>query len=269
MALALVVFGGEAFGQAQPSVADIMARVAANQEKSVEARTRYVYKQEQLFALRRASGKLACQVAREYTIAPGPSGLERKLVQSKETGDGSCDGDNKVTVNVDGAVAESMGSKPEKRDSDVPRQLFPLTSREQRLYVYKLEGEESYRGRRAYRISFLPKREGEDEGAWKGEALIDAEEFQPVQVATDLAVKIPLAVRLLLGTNVRGLGFSVSYQRVADGVWFPASFGGELKLNALFFYRRSITINVKNSDFQRTDVTSNVAFEKQALDKLP
>jgi hypothetical protein len=61
---------------------------------------------------------------------------------------------------------------------------------------------------------------------------------------------------------VRGLGFSVSYERVADGVWFPTGFGGEFKFNVLFFYRRSVSINVKNSDFKRTDVNSNVAFDK-------
>lgn len=244
-----------------------MARVAANQEKSIEARKQFVYKEEQLFALRRTNGKLQCQVQREYAIAPASKGIERKLVSQKETGDADCDGDNKVTVNIDGAIAESMSSQPQKRDDDIPRDLFPLTAREQRLYVYKLEGEEQYRGRRAWRISFLPKHDGNDQGVWKGEALIDAEEFQPINVVTDLAVKIPLAVRVLLGTNVRGMGFSVSYQRVADGVWFPASLGGEFKLNALFFYRRSITINVKNSDFRKTDVASSVTYDK--IEKLP
>ena len=81
-------------------------------------------------------------------------------------------------------------------------------------------------------------------------------------VTTDLTAKVPMGVRVFLGTNVKGVGFSVSYQRVADGVWFPASFGGEFKLNVLFFYRRSVSINVKNSDFKRTDVKSDVAFDK-------
>ena len=37
---------------------------------------------------------------------------------------------------------------------------------------------------------------------------------------------------------------------------------GEFKLNVLFFFRRSVSINVKNGDFKRTDVNSNVAFDK-------
>jgi hypothetical protein len=256
-----------AFAQSgAPKIDEIMARVAQNQAKSVEARKQFVYKQDELLALRHANGKLACQTTREWTVVPGAKGIDKKLVKIQETGDGSCDKDDKSKLHVDQSVMEGMSDDGEKHKSedDVPRDLFPLTAREQRHYDYRLVGEETYRERQVYRVAFQPKRnpEHDDEGAWKGEALIDAQEFQPVQVVTDLAAKIPAAVRILLGTNVRGVGFSVSYARVADGVWFPASFGGEFKVNALFFYRRSITINVKNSDFKRADVNSSVAFDK-------
>ena len=56
-----------------------MARVAANQAKSVEARKQFVYKQEVTDALRRTNGKTACQEKREYTVAPGPNGVTRKI----------------------------------------------------------------------------------------------------------------------------------------------------------------------------------------------
>jgi hypothetical protein len=255
---------------AQPSIADIMARVAANQEKSVEARKQFVYKQEQLFSLHRTNGKLACQTTREFAVAPGARGIEKKLVKQEEKGDGSCDADH-TTVNIDGDLMAgvSEGGNKHSHEDDVPRDLFPLRAREQRYYDYRLADVETYHGRPVYRVAFQPRRtpkatddDTDEDGVWKGEALIDAGEFQPVQVYTDLAVKVPMAVRILLGTNVRGVGFSVSYERVADGVWFPTGFGGEFKLNALFFYRRSITINVKNSDFKRADVQSNVAFDK-------
>lgn len=248
-----------------PSVDEIMARVAGNQAKSVEARKQFVYKQNELFSLHRANGKLACQTTREWWVTPAPKGIEKKLIKAEEKTDGSCDAD-KTTVNIDGDLMAGLseGGQKHKDDDDVPRDLFPLTAREQQHYRYRLLGEDTEHGRRVYRIGFEPKRaaDGDEDAPWKGEALIDAEEFEPVQVVTDLAVKVPMAVRVLLGTNVRGVGFSVSYQRVADGVWFPASFGGEFKLNALFFYRRSITINVKNSDFRRADVASSVAFDK-------
>ena len=103
-----------------------------------------------------------------------------------------------------------------------------------------------------------------DEAAWKGEALIDAAEYQPVSVHTKLALKIPLAVKTLLGTDLKGLGFSVTYQKFEEGVWFPVSYGGEFELRAVFFYKRTISVNMVNSDFRRTNVTSNVTYVTEA-----
>jgi hypothetical protein len=110
-------------------------------------------------------------------------------------------------------------------------------------------------------VAFAPRKgAGLEDRSWKGEALIDAEEFQPVLATTSLAWKMPLAVQILLGTNIRGLGFSVSYQKFAEKVWFPVSYGGEFEVRGLFLYRRTVTIALTNSNFQRTDVTSNVAY---------
>jgi hypothetical protein len=261
----IVLAASAAFAQTPPSVDEIMARVAVNQTKSVEARKQFVYKQEQLIALRFTSGKTACQEKREYTVVPNSTEVTRKLVKS-ESIIGHCDDDSNknVTANIDDSTAEAMGSPVAWEKDGVPRDLFPLTAKEQIHYEYRLAGIETYRGRQAYRIAFQPKRPREtvDAGVWKGEALIDAEEFEPISVTTALTEKVPLGVRVLLGTDVRGLGFSVNYEREADGVWFPTGFGGEFKFNVLFFYRRSVSINVKNSDFKRTDVNSNVAFDK-------
>jgi hypothetical protein len=261
----IVLAASAALAQTAPPIDEIMARVAVNQAKSVEARKQFVYKQEQLIALRYSSGKTACQFKREYTVAPNSSGVTRKLVKSESVA-GHCDDDSgkNVTANIDGDTAEAMGSPANWEKDGVPRDLFPLTAKEQRHYEYRLAGVETYKGRQAYRIAFQPKSPHEpvDAGDWKGQALIDAEEFEPISVTTTLAEKVPLGVRVFLGTDVRGLGFSVNYERVADGVWFPSGFGGEFKFNVLFFYRRSVSINVKNSDFKRTDVNSNVAFDK-------
>jgi hypothetical protein len=268
----IVLAASAAFAQApsanierMPPIDEIMARVAANQAKSVDARKQFVYKQEQLIALRRSNGKTDCQFQREYAVAPNPTGVTRKLVKSGSVV-GHCDddSDNNVKANIDSDRSESAGLPMGWEKDGVPRDLFPLTAKEQRHYDYRLAGVETYKGRKAYRIAFQPKspREEVDAGDWKGQALIDAEEFEPISVTTTLAQKVPLGVRVFLGTDVRGLGFSVSYERVADGVWFPTGFGGEFKFNLLFFYRRSVSINVKNSDFKRTDVNSNVAFDK-------
>ena len=42
-----------------------------------------------------------------------------------------------------------------------------------------------------------------------------AAEYQPVHIATDLAVKIPLFLRAVFGTNVRQTGSAVTYFRRA------------------------------------------------------
>jgi hypothetical protein len=64
--------------------------------------------------------------------------------------------------------------------------------------------------------------------------------------------KIPLAVRTLLGTNLPGLGFSVTYDREPDGVWFPVSFGTEFRMRVLFFIARDISMSLANTHFEKT-----------------
>jgi hypothetical protein len=260
--IAWIVMGASAaFAQTPPSVDEIMARVAANQTKQVEAREKFVYKQEILAALRHSNGKVACEEKREYTVTPAAKGVTRTVV--KKASVGRCDEDGKnVAATADGSAAGAMVTSACWEPAGIPCDLFPLSTKEQRHYDYRFAGEETYRGRPAYRIAFEPKspKEPVDEGIWKGEALIDAQDFEPVSIHTTLAPKVPLMVRAFLGTNVRGLGFSMTYERVADGVWFPATFGGEFSLNVLFFYRRSISINVKNSEFKQTDVHSKLEF---------
>jgi len=251
-----------------PPIDEIMARVAANQAKSVEARKHYVYEQEQLVRLHRSNGKLAREEKRQYSVTPNARG-ERKRMTSFE---GRYDdhgklasyyrpGFEKKSIDIDAGLVTAFA---DDSSDGIPHDLFPLTAREQLQYSYKMVGSETYHGRTVYRISFRPNHHRDkdgDQGSWKGEALIDAAEFQPVQITTDLAWDIPFAVRTVLGTNVRGVGFTLSYERMADGVWFPASFGGEFEVRAVFFYKRTISVNLKNRDFRRTDVVSTLAFD--------
>ena len=169
-------------------------------------------------------------------------------------------------VDIDGGLinsfSEDLMDDGNSKDGIGPDQ-FPLTYHQQLKYDFRLAAVETYRGRTVYRVAFAPKKGvGWEDGDWKGEALIDAEEFQPVLVTTTLAWKMPMAVQILLGTNIRGLGFSVSYQKFADKVWFPVSYGGEFEVRGLFLYRRTITIALTNSDFRHTDVNSDVAYDK-------
>ena len=106
----------------------------------------------------------------------------------------------------------------------------------------------TYRGREVYRVAFEPKPHQEfDEAAWKGEAMIDAAEYQPVCVHTSAGVQDPARGEDLLGTDIKGLGFSVTYQKFEEGVWFPVSYGGEFEVRAVFFYKRTISVNMVNS----------------------
>jgi hypothetical protein len=256
---------------AGPSVDQIMARVAENQARAQEMRRAYVYNQKILARFNRANGKLAREEKLEYVVTPTPSGVEKKLAHfegvyqrhgkpvaytepGKENGGLDIDGDLLHDM-VDDATAD-------KNTKDgLAHDLFPLTAKEQARYIYTLEGREVYHGRPVYRVSFLPKPHQEDGADWKGEALIDVEECQPVVVNTKLAYKIPLAVKILLGTDIKGLGFSVSYQKFDDGLWFPVSYGGEFHVHAVFFYTRNMSISLVNSGFTRADVTSKIAYD--------
>jgi hypothetical protein len=255
-----------------PDIAQIMSQVASNQAKSQDQRREWVYTQKQLLRMQRGNGKLAREEHREYAITPRKLRTQKELVHFE----GKYESHGKYTaydkpgyeykgIDIDGdlinSMSEDMTNDKDSRDG-LDHDLFPLTAGEQKKYDFQLKSTEQYRGRPVFRVSFAPKAhppEG-DSGSWKGEALIDAEEYQPVLVTTNLAFGIPMAVKILLGTNIRGLGFSVAYQKFADGVWFPVSYGGEFEVRAVFFYKRSISVSLTNSDFRRTDVTSKVAY---------
>ena len=101
------------------------------------------------------------------------------------------------------------------------------------------------RGATSTTSAFDPK--NKNEITWAGEAYIDAAEFQPVRVFTKLSRRIPFGVRTFLGTDCRALGFNVVYKRQEDGVWFPATFGTEFRIQALFFMNREVSVSLENS----------------------
>jgi hypothetical protein len=258
-----------------PELNRILHEVAENQAKSQELRRNFIYTQKQLLRLIRANGKLAREERREYTILPKERSVERVPTHFEgryAAGNGFVAYDKPgyqyKGTDIDGAVigglADDLMSNKQSTDG-IGADLFPLTYHQQLKYDFRFAGAETYRGRAVYRVTFSPKK-GVENADWKGEALIDAMEFEPVVVTTSLAWKMPMAVQILLGTNIRGLGFSVSYEKFADKVWFPVSYGGEFEVRGLFLYRRTITIALANSNFRRTDVSSDVAYEKDGKD---
>ncbi len=178
-------------------------------------------------------------------------GMDVDLVENLRknlTNDGSAESDQKQS-GVNWAANEQAGSKNISKDG-LAKGLFPLTSKRQQDYLFQLLGRQKMNGRDVYHVSFRPKDKSDFD--WKGEAFIDTAEFEPVVVYTEMSRKIPLAVRTLLGTNLPGLGFSVTYARQPDGVWFPVSFGTEFRMRVLFFIARDISMSLTNMHFEKT-----------------
>ena len=272
----LAAFAGRAPAQcpAPPPAEEILARVAANQERAVEARRTIVYEQNTLVRLLRTNGKLAREERRAYLVTPSPAGTEKKL----ERFEGRYEHKGRLIsydkpgftykdLDLDGELIEDLTDdliNDRKARDGIAADLFPLTRREQRGYRFMLEGCRVLAGQPAYLLRFEPRRDGDGETKpWAGEAYVDAEEFQPRLVSTRLAWNVPAAVRILLGISIRQLGFSVTFEKAGEGLWFPASYGTEFGLRVLFGYRRNITMNVVNSGFRRTSVESTVSFPGQ------
>jgi hypothetical protein len=250
--------------QPTPSVQEIMARVAANQDQSQKARAEYVYHQRIRVAARRTNGKLVREETTDYLVTPTPNGTKKELkhVEGRYWHKGKYvefQGEPVPDTGVvDSSIVESFRDdlSNDKSKDGLGRDLFPLISEQQKQYVFELAGEETVQGRKVYRVRFRPR--DKEELTWAGEALIDSEEFEPLRVYTKLSRKIPFFVRTLLGTDVPGVGFNVEYRRFDEGVWFPVSFGTEFRLRAVFFINRDITIALENSDFERTRVQTKI-----------
>jgi hypothetical protein len=282
------------------SANQIMAKVAANQDRTEAARSHYIYLQHIRMVSRKPGGKVMCEEVTDSRVSPrakgshqelltldgrywqkghyvhyttlqeqetsGPKGKEAKkekedldgldidLVENLRknlTNDGSEGMEEKGQDNAGHGVHVHVDVADEGQSKDgLGKGLFPLTTEQQAKYLFKLQGRQTMNGRDVYHLSFRPKDKNEFD--WKGEAFIDAHEFEPVVVYTVMSRKIPLAVRTLLGTNLPGLGFSVTYDREPDGVWFPVSFGTEFRMRVLFFIARDISMSLANTHFEKT-----------------
>jgi hypothetical protein len=275
--VALSVFALSAFSPIlaqtnQPFTAEqIMQRVAANQDSAEQLRRKYVYKQQVHVISRKTNGKLMREETANYDVIPDERGSNKQLKQllgkywHKDQYLNYSGEDAAESNSLDADLVHDLRTDlaDEKRSKDgLAVDLFPLTSKEQSKYTFRLLGEATLNGRNVYHIAFRPK----DNSAivWKGEAFIDKEDFQPVSVFTKLSRKVPFLVRTALGTDLPGLGFSVSYKRQPDGAWFPVSFGTEFRLRALFVINRNISVALQNSDFEKTYVDSAIHYEDSA-----
>jgi hypothetical protein len=242
----------------------------------------------------RTNGEIARREAREYHVVPQDATTDKTLTSfSGEYREGkrliaySQPGQNDKGSTVDREVIQEMTDElvnaKDSRDG-IPHDLFPLRAGELAYYKFSLKGEAEVHGRRTYDILFDPAdakdlciHVGADTESpchqWKGEAWIDAQEFQPVRIETQMAKAVPWGVRVFLGSNVRQLGFSIGYERVAENVWFPITYGTEFRLDVLWGYKRTITLLMESSGFRKTDATSKIQYElpdqSSAADFLP
>jgi len=192
---------------------------------------------------------------------------DEKKKDKKKDKDPVFDPDSDETIDRD--LVENMRKNliHDKSKDGVNARLFPLTSKNQTDYAFRMIGRERLNSRDVFHINFRPK--NKDDFGWSGDAYIDTTAYQPVLVTTAMARKIPFAVRTLLGTNVPGLGFTVTYAPQADGVWFPVTFSTEFKIHVLYFFHRQIFLNAENREFEKTHVTSRIVGEETAVDPDP
>ena len=249
-----------------PLTADaIMARVAANQDRSEELRKQYVYRQHtHILTHRPKGGRLLREETADYDVVPTPDGTQKelKLLTGRYWSKGKYETFQGEPIpeaeSLDGSLIHDFREdlSNEKTKDGLAKDLFPLTTEGQKDYNFTLLRQEMQEGRSVYHIGFRPK--DKNDITWAGEAYIDAAEFQPVRVFTKLSRRIPFGVRTFLGTDLPGIGFNVVYKRQEDGVWFPATFGTEFRIHALFFINRDVSVSLENADFQHTHVESKM-----------
>jgi hypothetical protein len=288
-----------------PTAEQVMARVAANQDKAEADRAHYIYVQHAKMTSRRGK-TVMCEELTDYRFTPSADGTDEQLLKvdgrfrrdknyitytallprdeekpkdpdkdkdkekdkkdKKEKKDKDPTFDPNSNETIDRDIVENMRWNliHEKSKDGVNAHLFPLTSKDQIDYAFRMVGRERLNGRDVFHISFRPKKK--DDFGWSGDAFIDTAEFQPVLVTTGMARKIPFAVRTLLGTNLPGLGFTVTYAPQPDGVWFPVTFSTEFKVNVLFFFHREIILDAQNRNFEKTHLTSRIVGEATPVD---
>jgi hypothetical protein len=262
--LAAFLSGGPARNPTLTAAA-IMARVAANQDRRNQLRADYIYHQRVHVAARKINGKLMCEMTFDYIVIPAPKSTKKELqkVGGRYWHKGRyVNFDRKLKGNdeaIDCDVVDALGEDltNERSKDGVSKDLFPLTSEQQKTDRFEYVGEETLEGRRVYRVSFRPKDKKDFD--WAGEADIDAHDFEPVDVYTKPSRRIPLVIRTFL-VALPGVGFSLQYERLPDGVWFPSSFGTEFRIRVLVFYRREYTISLENTDFRHTHVSSTMRY---------
>lgn len=254
-----------------------MVKVAANQDRAIADRTHYTYLQNADVATHRGH-KILCREITESRVTPSSDASAQELLtltgtvwvknqylnysqllkerpQTAEPAEVQLKDEGKIDVDLVEDLRHSLTNAKSKDGFEAG--LFPLSGKASGGYLYTLVKREPMNGRDTWRIHFKPKARADDSD-WEGDAWIDSAAYEPVLVRTRLAHQVPFLVKTMLGTNVPGLGFTVTYSRQSDGTWFPSTFGTEFKIHVLFFFSREITMSVQNHDFQKTHSDAHI-----------
>ncbi|MCC6540205.1 MAG: hypothetical protein IT162_21835 [Bryobacterales bacterium] len=244
-----------------PSVEEMLAGLAASQQRAQAGRARVVYTQVVHAKLLRPNGKVAREETRTYTVTPKPDGFERKLEKLA----GWLEHKGRVThfsvpefehksLDIDAHLMDELidewTGNQSSRDG-IDREFFPLTAEHQQRYRYERVG--------SHALTFAP-REKKSAG-WKGDVVLDPETLSPRRLNSTFAFQIPRAVKVLFGISLRQVGLAVDYDKAIDGLWFPVSAGTEFQWRVLFGYSRTLTLSLKNSDFRLASAESTVKFD--------
>jgi len=259
---------------ATPLTADaIMARVAANQDRTELARKQYVYHQHIHVVTKKTNGKLMREETTDYHMVPQADKTQRLLekLTGKYWGKGKyVDFSGEPAPNEDSLDASLVNDlredlvEPNSKDG-IGQNLVPFATDKLSKFTFHLAGRETFQGRDAYHISFAPADKNDID--WAGEAYIDSADFEPIYAHTKLSRKLPFAVRTLLGTNLPGVGYSLHYEKQPGGVWFPKTYGTEFTLHVLFFFNREVMVSLDNRGLQQTHVDTKITAEAPGAER--
>ncbi len=254
-----------------PDLDALMARVAANIEKTVPARRHYVYTQKIHARVLRSNSKVAREERREYLITPREDTTERKLVhlsgRYQKKGKELTYDSPAHTEQDKGFDAELLEEMVEDVVDDensrhgIDLDHFPVRTKDLEYYQFTRHEERVVEGRRVVRVGFAPKAKSWDH-LWAGETLVDLEDEFPLQIQTKMNRKLPFAVRALLGTDVSQLGFSVTFTRLEKDVWFPRSYGTEFRLKLLFGFNRVVALSMETGEFRKAGAQSTLTYSE-------
>lgn len=138
------------FFLADETAESIMARVAANQERAEAARSQIVYRQYTFVRLLRTNGKVSREEKRTYTVTPTADGTGKHL----DSFWGQYEKGGKLypydkpgfeykNTDIDGELIDELTDdlvNDKKSKDGLSSDLFPLTTKEQTNYTFRLAG---------------------------------------------------------------------------------------------------------------------------------